>query len=58
MPRASAKLEVSADALCCHRNRGAAEQLHRARRTTTHPGPYDAIFETLSPKIGKRTRSD
>ena len=58
MPRASARLEVSPTPSVVIGNRGATEQLHRARRATTHPGPYDAIFETLSPKIGKRMRSD
>ena len=51
-PRASARTSDLADALCCHRYRGAAEQPHCARRTTTQPGPYDAIFE-ISSKIPK-----
>ena len=42
-----------ADALCRHRNRGAAEQPHCARRTMTQPGPYDAILETLSRRSGR-----
>jgi len=42
-----------ADALICHRNRGASEHLHCAGCTATQPGPYDAIFETKSSKIKK-----
>lgn len=35
-----------ADALDCHRNRGAAGQPHCARYSMTHTGPYDAISDT------------
>jgi hypothetical protein len=39
-----------ADALCRHRNRGAADQPHCARHSMAKPGPHDAILDKW-PKI-------